>query len=304
MFAKPLISPLLAAACLATAPGHAGQRLVIAGYAEPTAASGPGAMWLRKGPGQNVLFLVLADASRTGSHRTGRVTWVIEPTGAKSANNIPIATLENVLPRTEVWPSGITLDAGRFAGQDNGRYPSLNEPLWSSVLVAAGTAPPDEDGDGVPDASDAFPKDPTETFDTDGDGIGNTADPDDDNDSIPDAYETANDLNPRANDTGFDLDLDGRSNLEEYLAGTAANDASSWFRISRVSFPNEGVLRLEWQAIPGRSYTVMRMLAPPEPPKPVATGLTVERPGILRHDLAADAPAAFYFLQVQTTSAR
>jgi uncharacterized repeat protein (TIGR03806 family) len=35
----------------------------------------------------------------------------------------------------------------------------------------------DTDGDGVPDASDAFPNDPGETTDSDGDGIGNNADP-------------------------------------------------------------------------------------------------------------------------------
>ncbi|RYD24430.1 MAG: hypothetical protein EOP88_00040 [Verrucomicrobiaceae bacterium] len=35
----------------------------------------------------------------------------------------------------------------------------------------------DTDGDGVPDASDAFPNDPAETKDTDGDGVGDNADP-------------------------------------------------------------------------------------------------------------------------------
>ena len=37
----------------------------------------------------------------------------------------------------------------------------------------------DSDGDGVPDAEDAFPLNPTEWADSDGDGIGNNADPDD-----------------------------------------------------------------------------------------------------------------------------
>ena len=48
---------------------------------------------------------------------------------------------------------------------------------------------PDADGDGVPNAQDAFPLDPTESVDTDGDGIGNNADPDDDNDGVPDAQD-------------------------------------------------------------------------------------------------------------------
>jgi len=50
-------------------------------------------------------------------------------------------------------------------------------------------APTDSDGDGVPDAEDAFPFDPAEWLDTDEDGIGNNADPDDDNDDIPDEQD-------------------------------------------------------------------------------------------------------------------
>jgi hypothetical protein len=47
----------------------------------------------------------------------------------------------------------------------------------------------DTDGDKFPDIVDAFPLDPTEWIDTDGDGIGNNADPDDDNDGIPDIID-------------------------------------------------------------------------------------------------------------------
>ena len=78
----------------------------------------------------------------------------------------------------------------------------------------------DDDGDGVPDVSDAFPLDPTEwsdtdgdfvgdeadvfpedaaeAFDTDGDGIGDNADTDDDGDGIADADD------PRPRDTDDD----------------------------------------------------------------------------------------------------
>ncbi|MDG1931866.1 MAG: hypothetical protein P8I86_04825, partial [Luminiphilus sp.] len=38
------------------------------------------------------------------------------------------------------------------------------------------TALPDADGDGVPDASDAFPYDASETADSDGDGVGDNRD--------------------------------------------------------------------------------------------------------------------------------
>lgn len=68
------------------------------------------------------------------------------------------------------------------------------------VLTVGETTPPDSggstdpvadpavdtDGDGVPDATDAFPNDPAESVDTDADGVGNNADPDDDNDGVAD----------------------------------------------------------------------------------------------------------------------
>jgi hypothetical protein len=52
--------------------------------------------------------------------------------------------------------------------------------LLSLVLTACGgsgsSGPADADGDGVPDASDAFPNDPKESKDTDGDGVGDNGD--------------------------------------------------------------------------------------------------------------------------------
>jgi len=50
----------------------------------------------------------------------------------------------------------------------------------------------DKDRDGGPDATDPLPLDPSESADTDGDGIGNNADTDDDNDGLPDSIEDAN----------------------------------------------------------------------------------------------------------------
>ncbi|MDC1329070.1 thrombospondin type 3 repeat-containing protein, partial [Pseudomonadales bacterium] len=47
----------------------------------------------------------------------------------------------------------------------------------------------DDDGDSVPDASDAFPLDATETVDTDSDGTGNNSDTDDDGDGVPDTAD-------------------------------------------------------------------------------------------------------------------
>jgi hypothetical protein len=48
---------------------------------------------------------------------------------------------------------------------------------------------PDTDNDGTLDGADAFPLDPFESVDTDGDGIGNNADDDDDNDGLLDGSD-------------------------------------------------------------------------------------------------------------------
>lgn len=93
----------------------------------------------------------------------------------------------------------------------------------------------DTDGDGVGDNADAFPADANEWVDTDSDGTGNNADADDDGDGMSDAYENTYGLDPLdAGDASVDADSDGFSNLEEYNAGSAANDPGS----------NAGVLSL------------------------------------------------------------
>jgi len=75
----------------------------------------------------------------------------------------------------------------------------------------------DSDGDGVPDDQDAFPDDPKESLDTDGDGEGNNADTDDDGDGMPDDWELAYDLDPlNKYDADGDPDGDGVSNYDEY----------------------------------------------------------------------------------------
>ncbi|MFC0119049.1 hypothetical protein ACFFK7_14150 [Pseudoalteromonas xiamenensis] len=66
----------------------------------------------------------------------------------------------------------------------------------------------DTDKDGVLDKDDAFPSDPTETIDTDKDGIGNNADTDDDNDGVADEQD-AFPLDPVES---LDTDLDGIGN--------------------------------------------------------------------------------------------
>ena len=66
----------------------------------------------------------------------------------------------------------------------------------------------DDDNDGTDDAADAFPLDARYTSDSDSDGM-------------PDRFETDFGLDPNdATDADEDLDGDGRSNLDEFLAGT------------------------------------------------------------------------------------
>lgn len=87
---------------------------------------------------------------------------------------------------------------------------------FSPTVIAPGGGDTDTDGDGVIDSLDAFPTDPTETTDTDEDGIGNNADVDDDNDGLPDEFEEANGLNSLIDDAGEDPDMDGFTNLMEF----------------------------------------------------------------------------------------
>ena len=62
-----------------------------------------------------------------------------------------------------------------------------DETLKAVVVVILGGSQLDSDDDGVLDLEDAFPEDPTESLDTDGDGVGNNSDPDDDGDGIADS---------------------------------------------------------------------------------------------------------------------
>ena len=84
---------------------------------------------------------------------------------------------------------------------------------------------PDTDGDGICDGPsavagvcqagpDAFPTDPTEWLDFDGDGIGDEADDDDDNDGITDADEREAGTDPLDPDTDGDGVCDGTTSPE------------------------------------------------------------------------------------------
>jgi len=59
--------------------------------------------------------------------------------------------------------------------------------------------------------------------------------PDADKDGMPDWYENLYGLNPHANDAHLDADGDGRTNLEEYNAGTNPTLADDWTKSAAAS---------------------------------------------------------------------
>jgi hypothetical protein len=82
-----------------------------------------------------------------------------------------------------------------------------------------------------------------------------SADPDTDLDGMSDSYETANGLQVNVNDAAGDLDGDGISNLDEFRAGTAANDPNSALRIlSIVPAATAGQHTVTWSSVAGKSY--------------------------------------------------
>lgn len=91
-------------------------------------------------------------------------------------------------------PSNIESDIEDITLQIEGSNSNLVEHSFSLMYTAkkrltGQNKSIDSDGDGVFDTEDAFPLDPTETIDTDNDGIGNNADTDDDNDGVADSAD-------------------------------------------------------------------------------------------------------------------
>lgn len=103
-----------------------------------------------------------------------------------------------------------------------------NTGVWGDLWQAMPKTSDDSDGDGVVNSKDAFPNDPANWHDLDGDNIGdysdididgdgilNYVDPDDDNDGLSDVDEQAYGTDPYNPDT----DGDGMSDGAEVAQG-------------------------------------------------------------------------------------
>ncbi|MBI1827811.1 MAG: thrombospondin type 3 repeat-containing protein [Planctomycetes bacterium] len=107
----------------------------------------------------------------------------------------------------DITTNNLTIIRAGFGTEDSFVFSdrSITGGRLTITVVGGG---PDRDHDGVPDAQDAFPNDPTEWKDTDHDGIGDNADTDDDNDGVPDAQDAF----PLDSKESVDTDHDGIGN--------------------------------------------------------------------------------------------
>jgi hypothetical protein len=140
---------------------------------------------------------------------------------AHVANEIPDIMVWNGIPIEAVRPDGMffkfltactpVYDEYLCAGVKATASSSIATPL---ICLADTECLIDTDTDGSPDdcpepstvcVADAFPRDPKESLDTDGDGIGNNADMDDDNDGTVDD----DDVFPLDVSESSDADMDG-----------------------------------------------------------------------------------------------
>lgn len=83
--------------------------------------------------------------------------------------------------------------------------------------------------------------------------------PDTDNDGMPDAFEASiPGLNANnAADAALDLDSDGATNLEEYLAGTVPNNAASVFTVDSLTLLPSGNVEVRFAAQPNKAYSLL-----------------------------------------------
>lgn len=129
-----------------------------------------------------------------------------------------------------------------FAGWSRPDCPEAGECTFaaeSDITVYAYFVYRDSDNDGTADLYDAFPSDPSEVIDTDGDGTGDNSDEDIDNDGIPNSWEITHNLNPYVDDADEDPDDDELSNYEEFQKGSDPNILTTGPGVAVLIYPSE-----------------------------------------------------------------
>jgi hypothetical protein len=145
---------------------------------------------------------------------------------AADAGFVPYVIVDRVsYTDTAPWPGG-AVDGGGLSLQRLAVNLYGNEPLnWGAASPTPGTgnatSSPDTDGDGIPDAAE---------------------------DSMGLDY-----LNPL--DAGVDNDLDGLTNLQEYLAGTNHEDTNSNLKFTQISVGSN--VTLTFPAVADKTYSVL-----------------------------------------------
>jgi hypothetical protein len=158
---------------------------------------------------------------------TGVINGILYVVGGRDASNV-FAKVEAYDPVTDTWSTMDPMPTARVYSVSaviNGQlyvaggHDSGDVGVSTLEAFTPGPTDSDRDGDGVPDAEDAFPDDSTEWSDNDGDGVGDNADLDDDNDGLLDTEEDANGngaVDPGETDPNMaDTDGDGVNDADD-----------------------------------------------------------------------------------------
>ncbi|WP_371374584.1 family 16 glycosylhydrolase [Thalassotalea aquiviva] len=168
----------------------------------------------------DVKQLIVEETATTGSTTdTSEFVASEEVVELKPAEMSPDIDGDGVLNSQDAFPE----DASADSDFDNDGKPDVVYVLESGArtdVIDVARSDDDDDNDGVFDAEDRFPFDPSESTDTDLDGTGNNADTDDDNDGVLDSEDDFPLDNSRSN--AVDQDNDGWPEGQD----TNDNDAS------------------------------------------------------------------------------